>query len=148
MTVTAPPADSRAVALAHYAARAVLERALARHGTTFPQQIALSYAVAAENPLTANALVDQVTRSLKSDPAEVLVTIGELRERGLLSADGPLVRPTEAGRELIATVTAETSEATARIWAGIPAEDLAAAGRVLAQVAERADAELAAPAPR
>ncbi|MFE2738808.1 MarR family transcriptional regulator, partial [Streptomyces sp. NPDC059349] len=31
-----------------------------------------------------------------------------------------------------------------RIWGGIPAEDLAAAGRVLALVTERANAELAA----
>lgn len=32
----------------------------------------------------------------------------------------------------------------ARVWGGIPAEDLAAAGRVLALVTERANAELAA----
>lgn len=33
---------------------------------------------------------------------------------------------------------------TARVWGGIPAEELAATGRVLALVTERADAELAA----
>ncbi|MFD7135811.1 MarR family transcriptional regulator [Streptomyces sp. NPDC059894] len=145
MTITAPPADSRAIGLAHYAARAVLERALTRHAITFPQQITLRYAVFADGPLAPDALVAQVTGALKTDPGDVRATIGELRGRGLLSADGPLIGPTEAGRELIATVTAETSEATARIWAGIPAEDLAAAGRVLALVTERADAELAAP---
>ena len=39
---------------------------------------------------------------------------------------------------------AETAPISARIYAGIPAEDLAAAGRVLTLVTERANAELAA----
>lgn len=54
------------------------------------------------------------------------------------------LRPTVAGRELLAAVGAETTPISARIWGGIPAEDLAVAGRVLALVAGRANAELAA----
>lgn len=46
-------------------------------------------------------------------------------------------------KQLIAAASAETAPITARIWGGIPTEDLAA-GRVLARVTERADAELAA----
>ena len=41
-------------------------------------------------------------------------------------------------------MSSETAVISARIYAGIPAEDLAAAGRVLALVAERANTELAA----
>ncbi|RST08678.1 hypothetical protein EF910_00010 [Streptomyces sp. WAC07149] len=37
-----------------------------------------------------------------------------------------------------------TAPVTARIWGGIPSEDLAAAGRVLALVTERANVELTA----
>ncbi|MFG2512445.1 hypothetical protein [Streptomyces sp. NPDC048584] len=37
-----------------------------------------------------------------------------------------------------------TAPIGARSWGGVPAEDLAAAGRVLALVTERADAEVAA----
>lgn len=58
--------------------------------------------------------------------------------------DGAHLGPTDAGRELLASVGTRTAPISARIWGGIPAEDLAAAGRVLALVTERADAELAA----
>ncbi|CAM5587782.1 MarR family transcriptional regulator [Streptomyces aurantiogriseus] len=144
MTTTAPTVDGRAIGLAHYAGRAVLEHVLARHGATFPQQITLRAAVVADGPLDLDALVAQVTGALKTDPADVRVTVDELLTKGLLSADGPQIRATETGRELIATVAAETGRVSARIYAGIPAEDLAAGGRVLALVTERANAELAA----
>ncbi|MER7192870.1 MarR family transcriptional regulator [Streptomyces flaveolus] len=144
MTTTAPVADARALGLAHYAARGVLEHVLARHGVTFQQQIALRAAVTAGAPQTADDLVTQVRGSLKADPAAVRATLDELLTERLLVADGTHLCPSDAGRELLATVGAETAPFTARIWGGIPAEDLAAAGRVLALVTERADAELTA----
>jgi DNA-binding MarR family transcriptional regulator len=144
MTTTAPVADSRALGLAHYAARGILEHVLARHGVTFQQQIALRAAVTAGTPQTVDDLVTQVRDSLKADPVAVRATLDELLAEQLLVADGAHLRPSEAGRELLAAVGAETAPITARIWGGIPAEDLAAAGRVLALVTERADAELTA----
>ncbi|MFD8273061.1 MarR family transcriptional regulator [Streptomyces flaveolus] len=144
MTTTAPVADSRALGLAHYAARGVLEHVLARHGVTFQQQIALRAAVTAAAPQTADDLVTQVRASLKADPVAVRAALDELLAERLLVADGAHLRPSDAGRELLAAVGAETAPFTARIWGGIPADDLAAAGRVLALVTERADAELAA----
>ncbi|MFF9495344.1 MarR family transcriptional regulator [Streptomyces flaveolus] len=144
MTTTAPVADSRALGLAHYAARGVLEHVLARHGATFQQQIALRAAVTAAAPQTADDLVTQVRASLKADPVAVRATLDELLAERLLVADGAHLRPSDAGRELLAAVGAETAPVTARIWGGIPADDLAAAGRVLALVTERADAELTA----
>ncbi|WP_432589401.1 MarR family transcriptional regulator [Streptomyces sp. HD1123-B1] len=143
-TTTAPVADARALGLAHYAARGVLERVLARYGTTFQQQVALRAAVTADTPPTPEQLIAQVQGFLKADPAEIRATLDELLARDLLVADGAHLRPTEAGRELIATLGAATAPLSARIWGGIPAEDLAAAGRVLALVTARADAELAA----
>ncbi|MEU9591697.1 MarR family transcriptional regulator [Streptomyces sp. NPDC048219] len=147
MTATAPVADARALGLAHYAARGVLEHFLARRGVTFQQQTALRAAVTADAPRTPDDLVTEVGASLKADPASVRATLDELLAARLLVADGERLRPTDAGRELIAGVAAETAPVSARIWGGIPAEDLAAAGRVLALVTERADAELAALAP-
>ncbi|MGW0548317.1 MarR family transcriptional regulator [Streptomyces altiplanensis] len=145
-STTEPVADARALALAHYAARSVLERVLARHGSTFQQQVALRAAIAADAPQTPGDLVIQVQDSLKADPADIRATLDELLAKQLLVADGAHLRPTDAGRELMAAVGAETAPVSARIWGGIPAEDLAAAGRVLTLVAERANAELAAPA--
>ncbi|MEV7520191.1 MarR family transcriptional regulator [Streptomyces sp. NPDC091371] len=143
-SATAPVADARALGLAHYAARGVLEQVLARHGMTFQQQVTLRAAATADAPRTPDELVAQVRDSLKADPADVHATFDELLARRLLVADGPHLLPTDAGRELLAAVGAETAPVTARVWGGIPAEDLAAAGRVLALVTERANAEFAA----
>ncbi|MFE2721677.1 MarR family transcriptional regulator [Kitasatospora sp. NPDC059327] len=141
---TAPAADARVLGLAHYAARGVLEHVLAGHGITFQQQVALRAAVNADAPQTEDRLAAQVQGAVKADPAEVRATLDALLAKELLVADGAHLRPTDAGRELLAAVGAATAPVTARIWGGIPAEDLAAAGRVLALVTERADAELAA----
>ncbi|MFJ8506342.1 MarR family transcriptional regulator [Streptomyces avermitilis] len=143
-TTTAPVANARDLALAHYAARGVLENVLARHGATFQQQVALRAAITSDTPQTPDDLLTQVQESLKADPADIRATLDELRAKQLLVADGVHLRPTDAGRELLAAVGAETTPISARIWGGIPAEDLAAAGRVLALVTERANAELAA----
>ncbi|WP_405391255.1 MarR family transcriptional regulator [Streptomyces sp. NBC_01102] len=147
MTTTStngPVADARALGLAHYAARGVLEHVLARHGATFQQQIVLRAAITTDAPQTPGDLVAQVQGFLKADPADIRATLDELLAEQLLDADGAHLRPTDAGRELLAVVGAETAPISARIWGGLPAEDLAAAGRVLALVTERADAELAA----
>ncbi|MEU5426228.1 MarR family transcriptional regulator [Streptomyces olivoreticuli] len=143
-STTAPVADARALGLAHYAARGVLEHVLAWHGVTFQQQVALRAAITTNAPRTPDDLIAQVQGSLKADPADIRATLDELLVRQLLITDGTHLRPTDAGRELLAAVGAETAPITARVWGGIPAEDLAAAGRVLALVAERANAELAA----
>ncbi|NUP33790.1 MAG: winged helix DNA-binding protein [Streptomycetaceae bacterium] len=143
-TITAPAADARVLALAHYAARGVLEHVLTRHGITFQQQITLRDAVAATTPRTPDELVAQVCGSLKADPAAIHTTLGELLAKGLLVESGAHVVPTDAGRALIAAAAADTAPVSARIWGDIPADDLAAAGRVLALVNQRANAELAA----
>ncbi|MCX4834241.1 MarR family transcriptional regulator [Streptomyces sp. NBC_00006] len=141
---TAPAVDARGLALAHYAARGVLEHVLARHGATFQQQVTLRTAITAATPQTPDDLITQVQGSLKADPADIRATLDELLAKQLLVADGAHLRPTDAGRELLAATGAETAPISARIWGGIPTEDLAAAGRVLARVTERANAELAA----
>ncbi|MFE0350787.1 MarR family transcriptional regulator [Streptomyces griseoluteus] len=141
-TTTGPVAGARELALAHYAARAVLERVLARHGMTFQEQVALRAAVSADAPQTSDVLVTRVQHSLKAGPTDVRSTLGELLTKRLLVEEGPHIRPTDAGRELMAAVGAETAPLSARIWSGMSESDLATFGRVLALVTERADAEL------
>lgn len=143
-TVAAPAADARVLGLAHYAARGVLERVLARHGLTFQERIVLHAAATGDAPRTPDGLVTEVRGSLKADPAALRATLGELLAKRLLVQDGAYLRPTDEGRGLLAAAHAELAPAAARIWGGIPAGDLAAAGRVLALVTERANAELAA----
>lgn len=71
--------------------------------------------------------------------------VDELLAANLLAPQGPSqLRITDAGRALLDRTSAETAPITARIYAGIPAEELAIAGRVLTLITERANAELAA----
>ncbi|MGX1567709.1 MarR family winged helix-turn-helix transcriptional regulator [Streptomyces sp. NPDC055506] len=149
MTTTTPPVGPRVIALAHYAGRAILEHVLARHGVTFQQSVTLRLAAVAEGPVGREQLVDGVTGALKTDAAEVHGVIDELIASRLLTPDDASdeasgVRITDAGRELYDRASGETAPITGRIYDGIPAEDLAVAGRVLSLITERADAELAA----
>ncbi|SDJ37576.1 MarR family transcriptional regulator [Streptomyces indicus] len=143
MTATAPLANPRDLALAHYAARGVLEQVLTGHGITFQESVTLRAAVTAGSEQTRDDLVATVQGSLKAEPAALRATVDALLAKELLAEDGGQVRPTDAGRALQQTLGAETAPVSARIWGGIPEEDLAAAGRVLALVTERANAELA-----
>ncbi|NGO06873.1 winged helix DNA-binding protein [Streptomyces sp. HC44] len=145
MTTTAPLADPRVIALAHYAGRAILENVLARHGATFQQSVTLRLAAVADGPVERDGLVDGVAGALKIDAADVHGVIDELISGELLAPQEPShVRVTDAGRQLYEQSSAETGPITARIYAGIPKEDLAVTGRVLTLITERANAELAA----
>jgi hypothetical protein len=118
----------------------VLERVLARHGVTFQQSVTLRLAAVADGPVEREQLVDGVVGALKNDPG----VIDELIAARLLTpAGGADVRITDAGRGLYARTAGETAPLSARIYADIPEEDLAVAGRVLSLITERANAELA-----
>ncbi|MDH6213716.1 MarR family transcriptional regulator [Streptomyces pseudovenezuelae] len=142
MTTTTPTTNGRVIGLAHYAGRAVLESVLADHDATFEQQITLGRVTGA--PVERDALAEEIADALKVGTAETQGVLDELIAKGLLAAEASQVRLTDAGQTYYAEVSAEVGEISARIYAGIPAEDLAAAGRVLAQVTARANAELAA----
>jgi len=144
MTTTTSPADARKLALAHYAARAVLESVLTRHDLVFQQQIVLRPVALAAGPVDRGRLAADSVAALKVGEDSVQDTIDELIAAGLVATDASEVRITDAGRTLYERITKETSPVSARIWGGIPEEDLLAAGRVLALVTERANAELAA----
>ncbi|MFF4019715.1 MarR family transcriptional regulator [Streptomyces sp. NPDC001843] len=145
MTTSTPVVDGRVIGLAHYASRAVLERVLAPYGVTFQQFVTLRLAAVADGPVRTDDLVDGVVTTVKSRAADVRATVEELVDAGLLAPEEPFrVRVTDAGRGLYAKGSAETAAVATRLYAGIPEEDRAAAGRVLTLVTERANAELAA----
>ncbi|WP_330324116.1 MarR family winged helix-turn-helix transcriptional regulator [Streptomyces pseudovenezuelae] len=145
MTTATPVLNPRVIALAHYAARALLENVLARHGVTFQQPVTLRLAAVAEGPVERARIVEDVVGALKIDPPQAHSVVDELISTGLVAPQGASqVRITDAGRELFETTSAETAPISARVYAGIPTEDLEVAGRVLSLITERADAELAA----
>ncbi|GAB2761063.1 hypothetical protein GCM10027072_69300 [Streptomyces bullii] len=143
---TTPLVDPRVIGLAHYASRAVLETVLARHGATFQQSVALRLAAVADGAAERDRLVDGMVGTLKIDAADAHTVIDELIAGQLLAPEEApsQVRITDAGRRLYERVSTETRPITARIYAGLPAEDLAVAGRVLTHITERANAELTA----
>ncbi|MFD9324616.1 MarR family winged helix-turn-helix transcriptional regulator [Streptomyces sp. NPDC060065] len=143
MTTATPPGLGRTIALAHYASRALLEIVLARSGTTFNQSVALR-AVSDNGGTVERAwLVDRLTGTLKIDESAAHETVAEMTDAKLLEPAAGRVSLTDSGRELFEGVRVGGNEIAARLYAGIPAEDLATAGRVLTLVTERANAELA-----
>ncbi|MCX5135394.1 MULTISPECIES: MarR family transcriptional regulator [unclassified Streptomyces] len=138
------PVNGQVIGLAHYASRAALERVLARSGTSFNRSVALR-AVSDNGGTVERAwLVGRLTGALKIEESVARATVEEMTADDLLAEPAAgQVSLTDAGRELFDSIRTAGDAIAARLYAGIPAEDLAAAGRVLTLVTERADAELA-----
>ncbi|WP_369230398.1 MarR family winged helix-turn-helix transcriptional regulator [Streptomyces sp. R21] len=144
MPTTTPPVNGQVIGLAHYASRALLEAVLARTGTTFNQSVTLRAVSDNGGTVERDWLVQRVAGALKITESTATETVDETTELKLLDAPtAGQVTLTESGRELFEAIQAGGREIAARLYAGIPAEDLAVAGRVLALVTERANAELA-----
>ncbi|MFG2479550.1 MarR family winged helix-turn-helix transcriptional regulator [Streptomyces fagopyri] len=144
MTVTTPPVNGQVIGLAHYASRAVLDTVLARTGTTFNQSVALRVVSEQGGTVERARLVARLAGALKIEDPVARRTVDEMTALGLVAEPAAgQVSLTERGGELFERIRTGGSEIAARLYAGIPAEDLATAGRVLALVTERADAELA-----
>ncbi|RPF25338.1 winged helix DNA-binding protein [Streptomyces sp. Ag109_G2-6] len=151
MTTTAattPTLNARVIALAHHAARTLAEGALTRHGITFHQSVTLRTVAVAGGTLSRQALLTEVTDALKTPAPQIAEVIDELKTAGLLQDHShhdspPTLTLTPTGHALYEATAAETSEIAARLYAGIPPEDLAVAGRVLTLITERANTELA-----
>ncbi|MEU9716889.1 MarR family transcriptional regulator [Streptomyces sp. NPDC047976] len=142
MTTTASTLNSRVIALAHHAARALAEGVLDRHGITFHQSVTLRAVTVAGGSVPRGELVAEIQNSLKTTETLVQAVIEELLTAGLLAREDSLLRLTGTGRDLYETTAAATAEVSARLYAGIAAEDLAVAGRVLTLITDRANTEL------
>lgn len=128
------------------ALNAILERQLADTDVTEPQWVTLTIAVMSGGTIDRAQFVSRVVGALKITDAEAQARMDELAAAALLEAverDGERVIVTAAGSDLHARIRTAVSEITQRLWGDLPAEDLATAGRVLATVLERANAELA-----
>ncbi|MET9897098.1 MarR family transcriptional regulator [Streptomyces sp. NPDC006446] len=144
MTTSPPPVNGQVIGLAHYASRATLERVLARSGTTFEQSVALRAVSDNGGTVERDRLVGRLTGALKIKESAARRTVDAMTAAKLLEEPtAGQVSLTDGGRELFESIRTAGNEIAARLYAGIPAEDLAAAGRVLTLVTERADAELA-----
>ncbi|MFE2023195.1 hypothetical protein ACFW9O_34750 [Streptomyces sp. NPDC059499] len=136
--------NGQIIGRAHYATRAVLEKVLARSGITFHQAVALNATADEGGAMERDRLTDRMTSTLKVDADTAAAAIDTLIASGLLGDTGSRLALTTSGTALQHDIRTGTAEVTAGLYADLPAEDLATAGRVLATVTERANAVLAA----
>jgi DNA-binding MarR family transcriptional regulator len=135
----------RVIGQAEKTLNAILDRLLAGTGLTEPQWVILTLAVTSD----ATGELDQFTRmvadALKISKTEARARIGDLVAAQQLQITGepPALTVTSAGRQLHSRISVAVADITQRLWADLPAEDLAAAGRMLAIITDRANAELA-----
>ncbi|GAA1952600.1 winged helix DNA-binding protein [Kitasatospora viridis] len=146
MTTTAPTLNARVIALAFRGPRTLLDGTLADLGTDFAQSVVLRTVAGAGGSADRAALAAEVGATLQAEEPAVRAVIERLTAAQLLDqgrADAGALRLTEAGRDLHERISAASAGIAARLYADIPAEDLAVAGRVLTLITERAEAELA-----
>jgi DNA-binding MarR family transcriptional regulator len=127
------------------ALNAILDRQLAGTGVTEPQWVTLTIAVMTGGTIDRAWLASRVADALKVSPADAQARIDELAVAQLVdrvAGAGSYVSVTATGSELHGRIRAAVIEITHRLWSDLPAGDLAAAGRVLATVLDRANAEL------
>jgi len=139
---TYPSLNAQVIGQAESALGAILHPLLARTETTFRQWLVLTVTAASGADIDRSTLVAKIASARKMDAAEVEAAIGELAAAGLARADSR-VTLTEAGQAAYTGIRTALEEITARLF-DFPAEDLATAGRVLAILTARANAELTA----
>jgi len=143
---TTPTFSTQLIGRTEKTLNAILDRLLGGTGLTEPQWVTLSIAVMSGGTIDVAAFVNRVSDALRINGAEARARIDELAAAQLFEisdVDGSTVRVTDAGRQLHARIRSVVVEITDRMWGDLPAEDLAAAGRVLTIVLERAGSELA-----
>ncbi|MFG1869532.1 hypothetical protein [Micromonospora arborensis] len=143
---TAPTLNGQVIGQAHYATRALLDRAVAPLGLSFGQVIALNGL--ADGAVDQARLVHRITSTLKVDEAAVHEVIDGLVDADLARVDGgaaePQVRLTDSGHTTQRRVGAAVTDITTRLYGDIPTDEANVAAQVLTLVTQRANAELAA----
>ena len=141
-----PPLSTRVIGQTESALGALLAPLLAEAELTFIQWVVLSLEAAAGGAsgpgIDRDQLIDRIANSRKVDAADVSAAIIELENAAALVTAGGRVTLTDLGQASFSRVRARVEEITNYVF-DLPAEDLAAAGRVLATVRARAYSVLA-----
>jgi DNA-binding MarR family transcriptional regulator len=146
MTQT-PTLTGQDIGQAERATRAVFDRLLAESGTTFHGWVILNDLNGNGPTLERSAQVSRLALALRVDEPAVRSALDDVVSQGLVgltgTAAGTEVTLSAAGEARVRQVRTGIARIAARFYGDLPAEDLAAAHRVLAIVTERANAELA-----
>ena len=134
-TTPTPPLTGATLGVAYFAVRKNLLDILDDYDLTFEQSLLLNYLSRGDAPRAD--LVTSTAFNLKVPEAEVVQHLDTAIARGLV-ADGLTL--TEEGVRVQAQITERTQPLTRRVFADIPAADLATTARVLATLTDRANA--------
>jgi hypothetical protein len=142
---TYPILSTRVIGQAEKTLNAILGRQLAGTGLTEPQWVILTLAVTGGGGAERDRFTSMVADALKISEAEAEVRVGDMvtAQQLTITGQGSAVTVTETARQLHSRIRTAVTEITQRLWGDLPAGDLATAGRVLAIITERANAELA-----
>jgi hypothetical protein len=142
---TYPTFSPRVIGQAEKTLNAILARQLAGTGLTEPQWVILTLAVTSGGTAGHEQFTRMVADALKISETEARARIGDMVTAQQLQITGEAPAVTAAGpaRQLHSRIRTAIAGITQRLWGDLPAEDLATAGRVLAIITDRADAELA-----
>jgi hypothetical protein len=122
---------------------AIMNVVLAGTGLDRDRWVALSLTMFSGGTVGESELTDRMTGALKIGTDAAQATIGELTAAGLLTDEAGQVAATDAGRTLFDQVRGAIGPIVARAYAGIPAEDLRTAARVLIAVTDGLNREIA-----
>ncbi|MBO1336927.1 MarR family transcriptional regulator [Streptomyces sp. VRA16 Mangrove soil] len=142
-----PLLNGQVIGLALYSTRAVLSARLAELGTSFEPMAVLNLLVQHHGSWGRADLVDRLVFTLKIDEAAAQAVVDGVIASGLAEpapGDTSTLRLTDRGAALQSRAAEVAAAIASRIYADIPEEELAVAGRVLALLTDRANAELSA----
>ena len=140
-----PTFSTRVIGQAEKTLNAILGRELAGTGLTEPQWVILTLAVTGGGAADRDRFTGMVADALKISEAEAKARIADMvtAQQLNITGQGSAVTVTGTAQQLHSRIRAAIAEITRQLWGDLPAEDLATAGRVLAIITERANAELA-----
>lgn len=128
---------------AEQATRALLDRLLARTGTSFHEWVSLNFTAINGGAIERERLIQSMVGRLKIAESVVESAISSLLEAGLMARDPSGLRLTAEGTARQQQIRAGINDISARLYGDLPADDLATASRVLTTVTARANAALA-----
>jgi DNA-binding MarR family transcriptional regulator len=135
-----PPLSTQVIGQAESALGALLEPLLASSEITFHEWLVLVITAASGGSIDRRQLVARIAAARKVDAAAIETAIAELAAAGMVRDEGT-VEFTDVGRGTYQRIREAVEETTAKLF-DFPSEDLAAAGRVLGVLTERANALL------
>ena len=142
---TYPTLTPRVIGQAEKTLNAILARQLVGTGLAEPDWVILTLAATSGEPPGRDQFTRTVADALKISEAGARARIGAMvtAQQLQITGEGSAVTVTGAALQVHERIRAATVGITQQLWGDLPAGDLATAGRVLAIITERANAELA-----